>query len=108
MDEQHGNVVRISHGRKFLYLGDHRKASKCHERDFKGEINIGNRAGKGRTYGKVGNAYQSPGDYRKAIEYDEKDLKNRPFATNDHMVHGGGQAHYYSRTGTSKQRDLNQ
>ena len=29
---------------------------------------------------------------------------NRPFATNDHMVHGGGQAHYYFRTGTSKQR----
>ena len=33
---------------------------------------------------------------------------NRPFATNDHMVHGGGQAHYYSRTGTLKQRDLKQ
>ena len=33
---------------------------------------------------------------------------NRPFATKDHMVHGGGQAHYYSRTGTLKQRDLNQ
>ena len=31
---------------------------------------------------------------------------NRPFATNDHMVHGGGQAHYYSRTGTSKQRQV--
>ena len=29
-------------------------------------------------------------------------------ATNDHMVHGGGQAQYYSRTGTLKQRDLNQ
>lgn len=39
-------------------------------------IDIGNRAGKGRAYGKVGNAYQSPGDYRKAIAYDEKDLKN--------------------------------
>ena len=33
---------------------------------------------------------------------------DRPFATNDHMVHGGGQAHYYSRNGTLKQRDLNQ
>ena len=31
---------------------------------------------------------------------------NRPFATNDHIVHGGGQAHYYSRTGTSKQRQV--
>ena len=36
---------------------------------------------------------------------------NRPFATNDHMVqirHVGGQAYYYSRNGTLKQRDLNQ
>ena len=31
---------------------------------------------------------------------------NRPFATTDHMVHGGGQAHCYSRTGTSKQRQV--
>ena len=34
-------------------------------------------------------------------------LTNRPFATNDHMVHGGGKAHYYySPTGTSKQRQV--
>ena len=37
-------------------------------------------------------------------------MRNRPFATNDHMVqkirHAGGQAHYYSRTGTSKQRQV--
>ena len=36
---------------------------------------------------------------------------NRPFATNDHMgqnLHVGGQAYYYSHTGTLKQRDLNQ
>ena len=36
---------------------------------------------------------------------------NRPFATNDHRVqnirHAGGQAHYYSRTGTLN-RDVNQ
>ena len=31
---------------------------------------------------------------------------NRPFATNEYMVHGGGQAHYYSSTGTSKQRQV--
>ena len=29
-------------------------------------------------------------------------LANRPFATNNHMVHGGGQADYYSRTGPVK------
>ena len=32
--------------------------------------------------------------------------RNRPFATNYHMVHGGGQGHYYSCTGTSKQRQV--
>ena len=35
-------------------------------------------------------------------------IVDRPFATNDHMVHGSGKADYYSRTGTLKQRDLNQ
>ena len=36
-------------------------------------------------------------------------VANRPFATNDHMVqirHAGGQAHYYSPTGTLKQRQV--
>ena len=33
-------------------------------------------------------------------------LVDRPFAINDHMVRGGGQACYYSRTGTSKQRQV--
>ena len=49
MDEQDGNGVRISDGKKFLSLDDHRKASKYHERDLKDEIDIGNRAGKGRA-----------------------------------------------------------
>ena len=31
---------------------------------------------------------------------------NRPFASNDHMVHGARLAYYYSRTGTSKQRQI--
>ena len=36
-------------------------------------------------------------------------LSNRPFATNDHMYkirHAGGQAYYYSPTGTLKQRQV--
>ena len=35
-------------------------------------------------------------------------VSGNSFATNDHMVHGGGggQSHYYSRTGTSKQRQV--
>ena len=36
---------------------------------------IGDRAGEGRAYGNLGNAYQSLGDYQKAIEYHEKRLK---------------------------------
>ena len=39
------------------------------------EIEIGDRAGKGRPYANLGNAYDSLGDFRKAIEYDEKHLK---------------------------------
>ena len=36
---------------------------------------IGDRGGEGGAYGNLGNAYQSLGDYRKAIEYHEKHLK---------------------------------
>ena len=38
-------------------------------------IGIGDRAGEGRAYGSLGNAYQSLGDFRKANEYHEKHLK---------------------------------
>ena len=38
-------------------------------------IEIGDRAGEGRAYGGLGNASNSLGDFRKAIEYLEKDLK---------------------------------
>ena len=38
-------------------------------------IEIGDRGGEGRAYGNLGNAYDSLGAYRKAIEYHEKDLK---------------------------------
>ena len=36
---------------------------------------IGDRAGEGRGYGHLGNAYDSLGDYRKAMEYHEKHLQ---------------------------------
>ncbi|XP_044167750.1 tetratricopeptide repeat protein 28-like, partial [Acropora millepora] len=36
---------------------------------------IGDRAGEGQGYGNLGNAYQTLGDYQKAIEYHEKHLK---------------------------------
>ena len=38
-------------------------------------IEIGHRGGQGGAYGNLGNAYQSLGEYRKAIEYHEKFLK---------------------------------
>ena len=38
-------------------------------------IETGDRAGEGRAYGNLGNAYQSLGDYRKGIEDHEKLLK---------------------------------
>ena len=46
------------------------------EKHLKIAIEIGDRAGEGRAYGNLGNAYFSLGDFRKAIEYHEKDLKN--------------------------------
>ena len=36
---------------------------------------VGDRAGEGRAYGNLGNAYDSLADYQKAIEFYEKDLK---------------------------------
>ena len=38
-------------------------------------MEIGDRSGEGRGYGNLGNAYQSLGDFRKAIEYHEKHVK---------------------------------
>ena len=38
-------------------------------------VEIGDKAGEGAAYWNLGNAYQSVGDYRKAIEYQEKHLK---------------------------------
>ena len=36
---------------------------------------MGDKAGEGRTYGNLGNAYGSLGDFQKAIEYHERNLK---------------------------------
>ena len=42
---------------------------------MKRAIEIGDRCREGRACGNLGNAYQSLGDYQKAIEYHEKHLK---------------------------------
>ena len=37
-------------------------------------IEVGDRAGQGRAYGNLGNAYQSLGQFQQAIEYHKQDL----------------------------------
>ena len=46
-----------------------------HEKDLKIATEIDDRAGEGRAYGNLGNAYQSLGYFRKGIDYHEKHLK---------------------------------
>ncbi|XP_067046738.1 tetratricopeptide repeat protein 28-like isoform X3 [Acropora muricata] len=53
---------------------DYQKAIEYHEH-LKIAKEISNRARKGQANGNLGNAYQSPGDYQKAIEYQQKSLK---------------------------------
>ena len=36
---------------------------------------MGDRAGEGKAYGNLGNAYDGLGDFKKAIDYHERDLK---------------------------------
>ena len=50
-------------------------AIQYHEKHLKIAKEIGDRVGKGRAYGNLGNTCQSLGDYQKAIEYHEKRLK---------------------------------
>ena len=56
-------------------MGDYRKAIKYLEKNLEIAIELGDRGGMGKTYRKLGIAYQSLGDYRKAIEYVKKHLK---------------------------------
>ena len=56
-------------------MGDFRKAIEYHEKHLKIAIEIGDRAGEGRAYGNIGNAFHSLGHFRKAIEYHEEHLK---------------------------------
>ena len=59
----------------YVSLGDYRKAIEYHEKRLKIGKEIGDRAGEGRAYGNLGNAYDSLGDYQRAFEYHEKHLK---------------------------------
>ena len=55
-------------------------------------IEIGDRAGEGAAYGNLDNAYQSLGDYRKPIEYQEKQLK---IANEIGVWAGEGRTYFY-------------
>ena len=57
-----------SHGHFPITIEDHRESLRIAK-----EIN--DRAGEGQAYGNLGNAYQSLGDYQKAIPYQKKHLK---------------------------------
>ncbi|XP_015751780.1 PREDICTED: uncharacterized protein LOC107331683 [Acropora digitifera] len=74
-------------GNAYDSQGDFRKAIEYHENalkiakeiDDKEDLNIavqvGDRAGEGTAYGNLGRAYQSLGEFRKAIEYHEEHLE---------------------------------
>ena len=56
-------------------LGDFQKAIEYHERHLKISKETGDRAGEGRAYGNLGNAFLNLGDFQKVIEYHERHLK---------------------------------
>ncbi|XP_067023796.1 tetratricopeptide repeat protein 28-like [Acropora muricata] len=77
-------------GSAYRSLSDFQKTIEYHEKHSKitieigcragegganGNLDIGDRAGEGRAYRSLGNAYDSLGDVRKGVEYHEKDLK---------------------------------
>ena len=72
-------------------LGDFYKAIGYHEKHLKIAIAIGEREGEGGVYGNLGNDYDSPRDYRKAMEYHDKDLKMITIKIGD--LAGKGKAH---------------
>ena len=50
------------------------KAIEYHTQHLAIAKEVGARAGEGRAYGNLGNAYQSQGGFSKAIEYHTQDL----------------------------------
>ena len=56
-------------------LGGFKTAIENHESCLKIAKDVGDRAGEGRSYGNLGNAYQNLGDFKRAIEYHERHLK---------------------------------
>ena len=70
MDDQDGNGRDyISHDWHFRSVGEYQ------ENGLKFAIEIGDRAGEGTPYWNLGDAYQSLGDDKKAIEHFQKQLK---------------------------------
>ena len=55
-------------------MGDFKKAIEYHERHLSIAREVGDRAGEGKSYGNLGNAYHSLGDFKKAIEYYQRHL----------------------------------
>ena len=58
----------------FCSVGKYQKAKEYHDKALAIKIEIGDRAGEGRSYGNLGAVYCSLGEYQKAKEYHEKAL----------------------------------
>ena len=55
-------------------LGDFKQAVKYHNQHLSIAKELGDRAGEGRAYGNLGNAYDSLGDFKQAVKYHNQDL----------------------------------
>ena len=72
----------VREGREEEKGNNHVSDANVNLKDFQNAINklkisreVGERAGQGKAYYNLGNAYDSPGDFQKAIEYHEQHLK---------------------------------
>lgn len=57
-----------------LYLGEYDAALKLHQAHLAIARNLQDRAGMGRAYGNIGNAYSAAGFYESAIKYHKQEL----------------------------------
>ena len=79
-------------------MGDFQQAIQYHQKRLQIAKDLGDRAGEGRAYGNLGNAYQPLGDFQKAIQYHQKCLQ----IAKD-LGDRGGQGNAYGNLGNAYQ-----